>query len=64
MSLTTYIQLDCSIFRIKVLKMNGFKNSMGEGEMIYEFTPPDKWEYPEPNSAGEILYNKVCEEHQ
>jgi hypothetical protein len=64
MSITSPVQLDCSVFRFKVLEMNGWKNSMGEGEMIVDFTPPEKWDYPQPNSSVEILYNKVCEEYQ
>ena len=64
LSFTTYIQLDCSIFRIKRLNTKSYINSMGEGENSGEWTPEDEWEYPKPNSSGETLYNKVCEEHQ
>ena len=67
LSTTMYTQLDCSIFRIKSLKVQFYKKSMGEGEMIGEITPKGEngeWKYPHPNSAAEILYNKVCEEHQ
>ena len=63
-STTLYVQLDCSIFRNKYLKRQNYKNWMGEGEMISDMTPPDEWEYPKPNTSGETLYNKICEEHQ
>ena len=61
---TTYVQLDCSIFRSKTLRFQVYKNSMGEGEMLHEWTPKDVWDYPKPNSVKESLYNKICEEHQ
>jgi hypothetical protein len=64
MSLIQYTQLDCSIFRYKELRLQVYKKSMGEGENTMDFTPKDEWKYPPPNSSGETLYNKVCEEHQ
>ena len=63
LSYTTYIQLDCSIFQFKNLKHQWYKNTMGEGEMT-DSTPRDEWKYPQPDSSGEELLNKVCEEHQ
>jgi len=64
LSVTSYTQLDCSIFRFKNLKHQLYKNSMGEGEQTRDFTPPDEWFYPKPNSSNEVQYNKICEEHQ
>ena len=64
LSNTNYVQLDCSIFRYKRLKHQEYKQSMGEGEMITEFTPKNVWKYPKPGSVIEFMYNKVCEEHQ
>ena len=64
LSSTTYVQLDCSIFRFKRLKYLTYNKSMGEGKMTTDYTPPDEWEYPKPNTSGETFYNKVCEEHQ
>jgi len=63
LSVTSYVQLDCSIFRFKNLKHQVYKNSMGEGEHTRDFTPPDEWVYPKPNSPSESILNKVCEEH-
>ncbi len=65
LSTTSYTELDCSIFRFKWLKLQYYNKSMGEGEKGRDdITPPDEWNYPRPNSSGETLYNKVCEEHQ
>jgi hypothetical protein len=64
LSVTTYTQLDCSILRYKDLKRQGYKNSMGEGEKTSVYTPLDEWNYTKPDSDGEYLYKKVCEEHQ
>ena len=60
-SVTTYIELDCSIFRSKSLKRQSYENSMGEGEMKNEWTPKNEWMYPKPNSTREYVYNKICE---
>jgi hypothetical protein len=64
LSHTKYVQLDCSIFRFKDLKITSYENSKGEGKIIMDFTPKDEWEYPYPDSSLEVLFNKICEEHQ
>ncbi len=64
LSSTIYVQLDCSVFRSKWLKTTSYKNSMGEGEIIKDYTPKDEWKYPRPKSTLEYFYNKICEEHQ
>jgi len=70
LSVTRYIQLDCSVIRSKNFKLQVYKKSMGEGEMT-DSTPRDetmrefkRWKYPKPDSSGEELLNKICEEHQ
>ena len=67
LSVTRYIQLDCSVLQFKNLKLQVYKKSMGEGEMLQEWTPTGEhgeWKYPQPNSAIGDMYNKICEEHQ
>ena len=64
LSSTSYQELDCSIFRYKVLRVNFFTKSMGKGETIGELTPADEWKYPKPQSATEVMLNKICKEHQ
>ena len=64
LSSTTYIELDCSIFRYKTLKVQTYNKSMGKGKMILGFTPPDDWNYPKPDSSTEFMYKKICGEHQ
>ena len=63
-SVTTYTELDCSIFRYKGLKFLRYKNSMGEGIPTSDFTPPDEWLSPQPDTVIESMYKKICEEHQ
>jgi hypothetical protein len=60
----TYIELDCSIFRFKRLKIQTYNKSMGEGKMRLDFDPKDEWNYPKPKTVIEFVLNKVCEEHQ
>ena len=62
LSVTKYIQLDCSIFRNKILKFQTYNKSMGEGKQTSDFTPPDEWNYPRPKTVVEVLYKNICEE--
>jgi len=64
LSVTQYTELDCSIFRFKILKFQSYKNSMGEGEKTVDVTPKDVWYYPPPKSISEVMFNKICEENQ
>ena len=64
LSSTCYVQIDCSIFRYKLLRCHSYNKSMGEGDITREGIPKDNWRYPKPDSVNEIFYNKVCEEHQ
>lgn len=65
LSFTRYVQIDCSIFRYKDLKFKFYKKIMGqEGDSDWGFTPPFEWKYPQPESVGESMYNKICKEHQ
>ena len=62
LSMTLYVQLDCSILRYKYLKLISNNKSMGEGENTSNFTPPDEGKYPSPKSVVEVLYKNICEE--
>ena len=64
LSVTSYTELDCSIFRFKNLKFMFFNKSMGEGKMTGDLFPKEDWNYPKPNTFLETMYNKICEEHQ
>ena len=64
LSTTTYVELDCSIFRFKGLNYQTFDKSMGEGQIITDMVPPDEWSYPRPNSTFDYIFKKICEEHQ
>jgi len=64
LSTTTYVQLECSIFRFNWLKFQTYNKSMGEGNMTTDLTPKEEWEYPQPKSSIEVMYKKICEEHQ
>ena len=63
-SSSEYVQLDCSIFRFKDLRIQTYNKSMGEGKFTYVFTPKNEWRYPQPKSSGEVLYKEICKEHQ
>ena len=60
---TSYTQIECSFFRYKTLKVQFYTKQMGEGGLLYSYTPKDEWEYPKPNTSKEFMLNKICEEH-
>ncbi len=64
LSSTRYVELDCSILRYKMLKIQVYKNSKGEGKMTGEGSPKDELRYPKPKSVSEYMYNRICKEYQ
>ena len=59
LSLKIYKQGDCKFFRFKYLSMSLHKEPMGGGTGK-TITPPDKWEYPPPDSVDEYVLETVC----
>ena len=59
LSAKLYRQGDCKLFRYKDLMVIWHKNNMGRGTSD-NFTPPEKWKYPPPNSTIEIVLSAVC----
>jgi hypothetical protein len=59
LSTRNYRQGDCKLFRFKDLSLFSHKEPMGGGTSN-PYTPPDKWWYPSPNSANEIILKQVC----
>ena len=59
LSAKAYHQVDCKSFRFKDLSFSSYKEPMGGGT-AEDFTPPDKWIYPRPNSVNETILKKVC----
>ena len=60
LSAKVYSQGDCKLFRQKFLSFSSHKEPMGGGTGK-PYTPPEKWDYPPPNSVREIILKKVCE---
>ena len=59
-SKTTFIGLDCSLYRYMELKSVDFTTPMGEGRPRYSWTPTAEWEYPLPNSLREEMFEEIC----
>ena len=59
-SFVAYKEVDCKMFRFKVLKFLSYTQSMGEGIVVTNMNPPDEWHYPTPNSSVEHMSNIVC----
>ena len=55
-----YSQGDCKLFRFKYLSFLFYKEPMG-GETGFTVNKPDKvWNYPSPDTVGEIILKRVC----
>ena len=54
-----YVQGDCTKFRVKHLSMVFHKGPMGEGSSL-DYEPPNKWEYPPPESGMEQTLQLIC----
>jgi hypothetical protein len=61
MSVKTYFQGDCEMFRFKDLSYNFYKESMGEGTPQQVDSPDTTWKYPTPDSSFEVVLKKVCD---
>ena len=56
-----YHQVDCKLFRLKVLSDSYYTQPMGQGTPSSSSNNPDKeWNYPSPNSVDERILKQVC----
>ncbi|MDA8887859.1 hypothetical protein N9I25_01985 [Hellea sp.] len=60
LSSKVYNQGDCEVFRSKTLNVSFHKQPMGEGSGETYSPPNPEWEYPPPNTIGEIKLKIVC----
>lgn len=60
LSVTTYNQVDCKVFRIMRLSASFYKEHLGKGDPV-TITPEKDWLYPPPNSSMEHVAKFVCE---
>jgi len=60
-SVKGYLQGDCTLFKVKFLKLSAHEEPMGEGAGEIYTPPKPKWNYPLPNSGDEIILETVCE---
>jgi len=60
MSLKSYLQSDCKLFRFKVLRDSSHKEPMGRGIGKTNNKPDKYWKYGPPESFGRVLLKAVC----
>ena len=60
LSVKTYKQGDCKLFRYKNLSGSFHKEPMGEGTGQMNNDPDKEWKYPIPNSSMEIILKYDC----
>jgi len=59
LSIKSYNQVDCKLFRYKRLSYSFHNEPMGGGTGK-PYTPTDKWIYPSPDSANEAILKSIC----
>jgi len=55
-----YVQVDCKLFRFKILSGSFHKEPMGEGTPETITVENPQWDYPSPDSVNESLTESVC----
>ncbi len=60
LSMTTYYQGDCKLFRHKILSVSGYKEPMGKGTGDTSTYSDEDWDYSHPNSVIEDILKSVC----
>ena len=60
LSIKSYQQGDCKLFRFKVLSVSFHKEPMGGGTGEIVNTKNPEWDYPTPNSSVERILKSVC----
>ena len=60
MSNKIYREVDCKAFRYRALTIIFYKQPMGEGNADTNPAIDKEWEYPPPESIGELVVNTVC----
>lgn len=52
-------EVDCSESRIRTLQWTSYGGKMGAGKAI-PVSPPQPWQYIEPDSTGEVIAKALC----
>ena len=61
LSAKVYREVDCKLFRFKVLGDSYYTEPMGRGTpSTSSNTSDEEWRYPTPNSSGETVLKSVC----
>ena len=59
-SAKSYSQIDCTLFRHKILYFSIHKEPMGGGIGEVDNTPDEDWRYPPPGSVMETVLKIAC----
>ena len=60
-SAESYLQVDCKVFRFKIMTDTYYDRNMGQGEVVGGSKVAMKeWYYPKRKSMWETTLNKVC----
>ena len=57
---TEYLEAECGSFRSRYLVANVYPTPMAKGKPYETFNGQKEWDYPNPNTVGEIYLKAVC----
>ncbi len=60
LSAKTYREVDCALFRYKVLSYIFYREPMGQGTPDQSDPINKDWRYPSPNSIDEKMLSTIC----
>ena len=61
LSVKTYEQGDCKLFRLKILSYSYHKEPMGMNTIVQKSVKNPEWTYLPPNTPAEHLLKSACE---
>ena len=60
-SFSNYRQVDCSLFRFKVLSIGLYKGRMAQEPLLHQDPQRTYWEYPHPKTMNEVATKEICD---
>lgn len=61
LSILTYVEGDCNMFRHRSLQISYYTEHMGRGtRSTFDSNPLKEWKHPRPNSKYENILKSVC----
>ena len=61
-SIEAYNEVECELFRLRIIRYNAFAQDLARGTPFTSFNEENpEWVYPRPNSVNETQLSSVCD---